>query len=368
MTKRYVSLDVLRGLTVAFMIIVNNPGSWSMIFPPLRHAAWNGCTPCDLVFPFFLFCVGTSMAFAFARYTSLTFAAFGKIFKRGILLYLVGLLLTAFPFYPATMNPELSFWQNWLDWASQLRLLGVLPRIAMCYVAGSLLVLWLKSTKRLLGAVAVLSVLHVGILVAFAGPEGAFTLEGNFARHVDIAIFGEDHIYSWSGVPFDPEGVLGVLTGTCTVILGYLIGQVIRRGSESPVEVAAKLPSFAAGSLILGLALSIVIPINKALWSVSYVFYSAGWAILVLSILIYLIDVRGYEKPFYPFKALGMNALTLFVLSGLIMKVIWRYTDWNIASVFGVSESMSLLFSVIYLLPLLLLAIVLYKKKIFIKL
>ena len=368
MAKRYVSLDVLRGLTVAFMIIVNNPGSWTVIFPPLKHAAWNGCTPCDLVFPFFLFCVGASMAFAFAKYSSLTSDALGKIFKRGILLYLVGLLLTAFPFYPANMNPELPFWQNWLDWASHLRLLGVLPRIAMCYVVGSVLVLWLKSAKKLIGAVAVLSVLHVGILVAFAGPEGAFTLEGNFARQVDLAIFGENHMYRWAGVPFDPEGVFGVLSGTCTVILGYLIGQLIRRGSAAPVEVAAKLPCIAAGFLLLGLALSIVVPINKALWSVSYVFYAAGWAVLVLSILIYLIDVKGYEKPFYPFKALGMNALTLFVLSGLIMKVIWRYTDLNIASVFGVSESMSFLFSVIYLIPHLLLAIVLFKKKIFIKL
>ena len=378
MTKRYLSLDVLRGLTVAFMIIVNNPGSWSVIYPPLKHAAWDGCTPCDLVFPFFLFCVGTSMAFAFAKYTSLTWGAAGKVFKRGLLLYLVGLLLTAFPFYPAEQTPGLSFWENWLDWASHLRLVGVLPRIAMCYIVASMLVLWLRKPMRLLGTVAGLCMLHVGLLVAFAGPEGAFSLEGNFAREVDLAVFGENHIYKGFGIPFDPEGLLGVLTGTCTVILGYLTGMMIRSSakryqqtqdaSDSPVGVSARLFSISAGALLLGLALSIVVPLNKALWSVSYVFYAAGWAMFVLALLMYLIDVKGHEKPFFPFKALGMNALALFVLSGLIMKIIWRYTSWDYTSVFGVTEGMSFLFSLMYLSVHLVIAVIMYRLKIFIKL
>ena len=371
MTKRYLSLDVLRGLTVAFMIIVNNPGSWSNIFPPLRHAAWDGCTPCDLVFPFFLFCVGASMAFALAKFSSLTWGAVGKVFKRGVLLYLVGLLLTAFPFYPATMNPELSFWQNWVEWASHLRLLGVLPRIAMCYVVASLLVLWLKKPARLIGTIAVLSAVHVGLLVAFAGPDGAFAPLGGFAQKVDLAVFGENHMYrfSYNGerIPFDPEGLLGVLTGTCTAIIGYLTGMMIR-SSESKVDASAKLFCISAGVLLLGLALSIVVPINKALWSVSYVFYTAGWAMFVLALLMYLIDVRGWEKPFFPFKALGMNALALFVLSGLIMKIIWRYTEWNYTAIFGANEWMSLLFASLYMLLHLAIAVLMYKKKIFIKL
>ena len=382
MTKRYLSLDVLRGLTVAFMIIVNNPGSWSMIYPPLKHAAWNGCTPCDLVFPFFLFCVGTSMAFAFAKYTTFSAKAAAKVFKRGVLLYLVGLLLTAFPFYPATMDPQLTFWENWLDWASELRLLGVLPRIAMCYVVASMLVLWLKRPKHLLLSVAMLSILHVGLLVAFAGPEGPFSPVGGFAQKVDLAVFGENHMYSFlyegERIAFDPEGLLGVLTGTCTVILGYLVGMMIRSSAkrygetsvltDSPVGVSARLFCISAGSLLLGLALSPIIPMNKALWSVSYVFYAAGWAMFVLALLMYLIDVKGVEKPFFPFKALGMNALALFVLSGLIMKIIWRYTSWDYTAVFGVSEGMSLLFSLIYLTLHLAIASLLYKLKIFIKL
>lgn len=269
--KRYVSLDVLRGLTVAMMIVVNNPGSWSKIYLMLRHASWDGCTPCDLVFPFFLFCVGVSMAFALVKYAALNADALKKILKRGVLLYLVGLLLTAFPFYPAHMDPAMSFWQNWLEWASGIRLVGVLPRIAMCYVLASVLALCLKSSKKIACAIGVLSILHVGLLLLFGGPEGALTLEGNFARKIDLAVFGENHIYHGYGIPFDPEGLLGVLTGSCTVLIGYLIGRSIRSGSmeQSQAGVSARIFVISAGLLLAGLALSIVIPINKPLWSVS---------------------------------------------------------------------------------------------------
>ena len=376
--KRYLSLDVLRGITVAMMILVNNPGSWDHIYPMLCHVSWDGCTPCDLVFPFFLFCVGTSMAFALAKYTSLTGEAVKKIFKRGISLYLVGLFLSAFPFYNTRPNPDLTFWQNWLEWAEWVRLAGILARIAMCYVAASVIVLWLKTPRKLLGAVAVLSVLHVGLLLLFAGPEGAFTLEGNFGRRFDIAIFGESHIYHGYGIPFEPEGLFGALTGTCTVILGYLVGYVIRTSArkyeetglalDSPAGVSAKIFSLSAASLLLGLILSIWIPINKSLWSVSYVFYAAGWAAFVLALLVYVIDTRGWEKPFFPFKALGMNALAMYVLSGLLMRINNVYIGWDYTLIFGSSENLSLIFSLLYVLLHLVIAVILYRKKIFIKL
>ena len=368
--KRYVSLDILRGLTVALMIVVNNPGSWSTMYPMLKHASWDGCTPCDLVFPFFLFCVGVSMAFALARYDSLDAVALKKIFRRGILLYVLGLLLNAYPFYPAGMDPSLSFWQNWTKWLGNLRLLGVLPRIAMCYVAASVLALWLRSFRNIVCAVGVLCVLHVGLLLVFAGPAGAFTLEGNFASRVDLAVFGDSHIYHGYGVPFDPEGILGVLTGTCTVLLGYLIGQSIRK-EKSPsaaVEVSARTFAVSAGLLLGGLVLSIWIPLNKPLWSVSYVFYAAGWASFVLALLIYLIDHKGLEKPFFPFKALGMNALALSVLSCLLMKSIWRFSGWDYQAVFGTTEFLSLVYSLIFLTVHLVIAVIMYRKKIFIKL
>ena len=367
------------------MIVVNNPGSWSRIFPPLRHAAWDGCTPCDLVFPFFLFCVGVSMSFALARFTSITGQAVKKVLKRGVLLYLVGLGLTAFPFYPSAsrMNPDLSFWQNWTAWLGNLRLVGVLARIAMCYTLGAMLVLWLQKPKRIMAAIAALSVIYMSGMLLFAGPEGAFSLEGNFARKVDLALLGENHIYEGYGVAFDPEGLWGALTGTCTVLLGYLIGYMIRTSSspDRPVErqrtqaeghvttdLSARIFCLSALSLLSGVILSIWMPISKPLWSVSYVFYSAGWAMFVLAFLVYVIDVRGYGKLFFPFKALGMNALAIYVISGLLMKIIWIYIGWDYTEIFGVNEFMSLLFALIYMSLHILLAVIMYRKKIFIKL
>lgn len=301
--KRYLSLDVFRGMTVALMIMVNNPGSWSTIFPPLRHAAWEGCTPCDLVFPFFLFCVGVSMAFSLSKFSSLSWEASRKVLKRGVLLYVVGLLLTAFPFYPYRMDPDLTVWLNYAQWLGNLRLVGILARIAMCYVIASVLALWLQTPKKIWGAVAVLSILHVGLLLAFAGPEGAFSLEGNFGRRLDIAILGEGHVYhGYSNaegvpVPFDPEGFFGALTGSCTVLIGYLVGRMIRKNSEHSLQHAlvARMYTFSAAALAGSMLLSIWIPISKPLWSVSYVFYTAGWAMFVMAFLMYLIDIKGVK-------------------------------------------------------------------------
>ena len=164
----------------------------------------------------------------------------------------------------------------------------------------------------------------------------------------------------------------------CTVLIGYLIGRMIRQSNarfaeegkveDSPTGISARMFAISAASLLLGLALSIWIPINKPLWSVSYVFYAGGWAIFVLALMTYLIDARGWEKPFFPFKAMGMNALAMFVLSGLLMKIIWRYTSWDYTAVFGVNEVMSLIFALLYMSVHLVIAIVLYKKNIFIKL
>ena len=364
--KRYLSLDILRGLTVAMMIMVNNPGSWSHVYPILRHASWSGCTPCDLVFPFFLFCVGVSMTFALAKYPGITAPAVKKVFKRGFLLYITGFLLAAYPFFPADSHPDMTAWHNWLEWAGNLRLMGVLQRISLCYILASVLVLWLRAPKKLAIAAGALCALHLALLLIFAGLEGAFSLEGNFARKVDLVLLGEQHMYDGYGLPFDPEGILGTLTGAATVLLGYMMGLVVK--SDAPVNASAKVFSISAGLLLGGLALSLAVPINKPLWTVSYVLYTAGWASFVLALLIYLVDVRGWDKPFFPFKALGMNALAVFVLSGLIMKTLWRFTDWDYTLVFGQTEFMSFLFSFMYMLVNLGAAVVLYCRKIFIKL
>lgn len=361
MKKRYVSLDVLRGLTVALMVIVNNPGSWSCIFPPLRHAAWDGCTPTDLVFPFFLFCVGTSMAFSLSKYKSVNADASKKILKRGALIFLIGVLLNAFPFYPA-------------GWLEHLRIFGVLQRIALCYVAASFLALWLKTPARIIAAMICLAAAHVGLLLAFAGPEGAFTLEGCFARRLDVALIGENHVYhgysfaDGTRAPFDPEGLLGVLTGTCTALLGFMAGHIVRNQSSSKVSVEVRLAAFAAVLLVLSRILKIWIPVNKPLWSVSYICLTAGWACLVLSVLSYLIDRRGWEKPFMPFRAMGMNPLPLYVMSIILSITISSIFGWNYSAIFGVNEWMSLLYAVLFMLLHMAVGIILYKKKVVISL
>ncbi len=401
-SQRYVALDVLRGMTVAGMILVNNPGTWSKIFPPLRHAAWAGCTPTDLVFPFFLFVVGAAMAFSFAKYDEgLNSTSVKKLIKRGILIFLVGFGLNWFPFYPTSPNPDISFWENFINRLGSVRIIGVLQRIAMCYVLGGLVALWLQKSKKIIIAMAVLMGAHWLILWLIGdssaelvnGAAGAFSLAGQNADKIDLAIFGEKHIYKGFGIPFDPEGLLGALSGSCTLLLGYLIGKKIQQTPQK-IDVVAQLYTIGLCCIGAGLVWSICYPIIKALWTGSYVLYAGGWSIVMLAFFIYLIDVKGKEKAFTPFKALGMNPLFAFVMAALFAKILgqiikWKYTvvladgavkekTWSVLSWFynnvcvaivGESnEISSLIYALVYVAVFTAMAMFLYKKKIVIKL
>ncbi len=391
MKKRYESLDVLRGLTVAFMCVVNNPGTWAHIFPPLRHAGWVGCTPTDLVYPFFIFCMGCAMAFSFSKYERTTASAYLRVLKRGTLIFLVGLALNLYPFFPTSLHDETwSFGQNYLYWLHHKRIFGVLQRIGMAYIIAGCLALWLKKPGRIMAAIGALCVTYTGILLIFGRDPGAFTLEGNVSMRIDTWLVGGDHCYhGYDGTDFDPEGVLGSLTAACSCLLGYLVGSMIHRsqknisaslvglpsGSGLPSEALPYSPdrvvnrTFVYGclSLILGEVLSIWIPISKPLWSVSYVFYAGGWAMLALAFLSYLLDVKGYAKPFVPFKAMGMNALMAFVLSGVIAKS-YVFFGFAPSRCFGANEYTSLLWALIFVTIICTLLWILYKKKIVIKL
>ena len=385
-TQRYVALDVLRGMTVAGMILVNNPGTWEHRYEPLKHAEWSGCTPTDLVFPFFLFCVGVAMAFSFAKYgDALNKKSAWKLVKRGILIFLVGTLLNMFPYYP--IFPHDSSWtfgQNWVWWIQHYRIFGVLQRIAMCYVLGGFLALLLKTPKRILWGIAAVTGLHWLILYVFGSEPGWATLEGNISGKIDIALLGENHVYHGYGIAFDPEGLLGALSGAGTVLLGYYIGQMIRH-TEDKTEAVARLFTTSAICLALGCIWSIWLPINKPLWTGSYVLYAGGWAIFCLAFFIWFIDVKGKEKPFVPFKAMGMNPLFAFVMAGLISKIFGRMIHWTTpdgkltnclswfyqhccVSVFGNNERASLMYALIYVAVFLAMAMWLYRKKIIIKL
>jgi len=392
LTNRYTALDVLRGMTIAGMILVNNPGSWGKIFPPLKHAAWHGCTPTDLVFPFFLFIVGAALAFAFAKYNdTLNTTSVKKVVTRSFFIFLTGLMLNAFPYYNTSPNPELTFGANWLVYLENLRIFGVLQRIALCYLVGALLALWLHKPKKIIIAGVLLMFVHWLILTIFGG-EDPFSKEGTIAGNIDVALVGITHVYKGFGMPFDPEGLLGVLSGSATVLFGYLIGGHIRKSKE---KITAVSDLYTIGLISLGVAvvMSIFIPINKPLWTPSYVLYAGGWSVLMLSLFIYFIDIKGKEKIFFPFKALGLNPLFAFAMAAIMAKTLGRILRWETmvlqddgsmkevtisaanwfyqnvcVALLGHNEWGSLLYALLYVSIFTGMAIFLYKKKIVIKL
>ncbi|MCI1778735.1 MAG: heparan-alpha-glucosaminide N-acetyltransferase domain-containing protein [Bacteroidales bacterium] len=399
--KRYVALDVLRGMTVAGMIMVNNPGSWTHIFSPLEHSKWVGCTPTDLVFPFFLFIVGAAMAFSFAKYNeSLSKASVKKVIKRSIIIFLVGLGLNAFPFFPIHQEASMTFGQNYMYYLHHIRIFGVLQRIAMCYLVGGLFALWLRKPKKIIPAMAILMGLQWLILYLIGdhnapmanGAAGAFSLAGQGSGAIDISLVGANHVYHGFGVAFDPEGLLGTLSGSCTLLLGFLLGNMIRT-TENKMELVAKVYTTGLLCLAAGVVWGSFYPVIKALWTGSYVLYAGGWSTIMLAFFIYLIDIKGKTKAFTPFRAMGMNPLFAFVMSGVLVRLLggvvkwtssvtmpdgtirtktWSALSWfyqNICvPIIGTDNKVSsLLYAVLFIGLFLLMAMWLYKKKIVIK-
>lgn len=365
-SQRYLSLDVFRGMTVALMILVNNPGSWAHIYAPLRHAAWNGCTPTDLVFPFFLFIVGVSMFFSFAKYNStLNKQSLLRIGRRTLLIFAIGLFLNSFP--------------QWSVDYSKLRILGVLQRIALAYGIGSLIVL--ASPRKFLPYITgIILLAYWGILWFFGGNE-PYSLPGNATIPFDSAVLGVNHLYKGFGIPFDPEGLLSTLPAIGTVILGYMAGRLIKEAQKTSVHL--KLWIWGAVGVAAGLLWNFYLPINKPLWTGSYVLYTAGLACLVLGLLILIIDQKGYTRWTSFFVVFGMNPLFIFALSGLWAKILGRlikftaedgstingYT-WaykNLFQSWAGDINGSLLFAISHIILFWLIGYILHKKKIYIK-
>lgn len=303
-SNRLISLDVLRGLTILLMILVNTPGSWSYVYPPLRHAEWNGCTPTDLVFPFFLFIVGVSMWFSFKKYkTKISKTTLSKIFKRAVIIFLLGFLLNLYPFF---------------DFSS-VRVMGVLQRIAFAYAFGAVICLGFERTKILI----MLGFILIGywVLLYFGSEINPYSLSENIVRRFDLFLLGENHIYKGFGIAFDPEGLLSTIPSIATVMIGYLVGQLI--GLEVGIlSKIKKLLVYGALLAVVGFVWGFVFPVNKALWTSSYVLYTGGLATLLLAFLIYIIDYLGYAKWANPFIHFGTNPLFIFVFSGLYVKTI----------------------------------------------
>ncbi len=366
-SARLVSLDAFRGLTILLMIVVNTPGSWAYVYPPLRHSQWHGATPTDLVFPFFLFIVGVAMWFSFKKYNhEMSSSAFLKILKRTALIFLIGLLLNAFPKF----NFE------------HLRIMGVLQRIALAYGLAAISVLLLPASWRGKLLFSGFVLISYWVLMYVLGGDAPYSLEQNFAKGVDVALFGENHVYKGFGIPFDPEGLFSTFPSMVNVVFGYLIGRVITT-TKDPYNLLKKLIVYGIGGIVIGLLWDVVFPINKPIWTSSYVIYTTGIALLVLALFIWIIDIKGAKKWTTPLLIYGTNPLLIFVLSIVWVKVIiylvhfgrsddrisgygWLYQTIFVpmaGNMFG-----SLLFALFHGVLFWAVGYVLYKKKIFLKL
>ncbi|MDP3358470.1 MAG: heparan-alpha-glucosaminide N-acetyltransferase domain-containing protein [Lutibacter sp.] len=363
--KRLLALDVLRGLTIALMIMVNTPGSWSYVYPPLLHSKWHGCTPTDLVFPFFLFIVGVSMWYSFKKYgEGLTKKGLLKVLKRFSVIFLLGLFLNAFPKFD---------FEN-------LRFFGVLQRIAIAYAVGAILCMQFNF-KQLLIICGLILLGYWGLLY-FGGSGDVYSLATNVVGKVDLFVFGKNHIYKGFGIPFDPEGLLSSIPSVATVLIGYFTGRLIDE-AINVTAVVKKLVFFGIIGVIVGWFWGYSLPINKPLWTSSYVLYAGGLAMLFLALLLWLIDVKGVKKWANPFIHFGTNPLFIFVFSGIYAKAIiylvkstnsegetitgYRYLYENVFVPIAGNMNGSLLFAIAHIIIFWLLTYILFRNKIFIK-
>ncbi len=315
MNQRFYSLDVFRGATVCLMILVNNPGSWAHIYAPLEHAPWHGLTPTDLVFPFFLFAVGNAMSFVMPRLEQAGPAVFWKkVLKRTAFIFLIGLFLNWWPFVKPSDYSFKAF--------ENVRLLGVLQRIALAYFFAAITIYYLKTTKAFYAAMLLL--LGYWALCLLGNPADPYSLEGWFGTNIDKAILGVTHMYKGESMPFDPEGLVSTIPAIAQVILGYLVGTYIKEKGTSKDSLPTLLNGLfisAIGLLIAGFCWDMVMPINKKIWTSSYVVYTTGLAILTIATMIYFIEIKGVKIGLSRFfDVFGKNALFVFALSAFLPK------------------------------------------------
>jgi len=367
---RFISLDTFRGATIALMILVNTPGTWGHVYAPLRHAQWHGCTLTDLVFPFFLFIIGVSMRFSFEKYE---FCKWGPLFKkvvwRTITIFTIGLLLNAFPFVR----------QDW-DW-SHFRIMGVLQRIALAYIMASFIVV----RADIIGIVKISLGLLFGywiLLMGYGWYSGLdpYALKSNLILIVDAYIFGENHLYGGTGIPFDPEGLLSTIPSIVTVLIGFLVGTMIKT-AEDHKDNTQRMAVLGALLIIFGWGWGFVFPINKQLWTSSYVLYTSGIATVVLAGLIWLVDVKGLKTWTKPFVIFGANAIFLYAASSIWAKILLKirfeldgkmisgygYLYQTVFQPFAGDLNGSFLFALFHVFMFWLILAWMYRKKIFIK-
>jgi predicted acyltransferase len=312
------------------MILVNNPGSWAHIYAPFDHAPWHGLTPTDLVFPFFLFAVGNALAFVMPKLEQAGPTIFWrKILKRSATIFAIGLFLNWWPFIkPADYTFKV--FEN-------VRLLGVLQRIALAYFFAAIIIYYLKGTRVFYAAMLLL--LGYWALCLLGNPADPYSLEGWFGTNIDKTILGVTHMYKGEGIPFDPEGLISTIPAIAQVILGYLMGYHIKENGANKDQLPSMLNGLfvaAIALLVTGFCWDMVMPINKKIWTSSYVVYTTGLAILTIATMIYFNEIKGVKTRIANFfDVFGKNALFVFALSAFLprglalVKLGDGITPWN---------------------------------------
>ena len=317
-SPRFLALDVFRGMTICFMIIVNTPGSGAVAFAPLQHAGWHGFTPTDLVFPSFLFAVGNAMSFSLDKYRLISSAVFfGKIFKRTLLIFLLGYLMYWFPFF------RLDNYGHIISAPiGNTRIMGVLQRIALCYFFASLLIHYLPAKKVIVVSV-ILLIGYWFVLLLFGNSSQPFSLLGNAGLYLDKFLMGNDHLYHGERVPFDPEGWLSTLPAIVNVIVGYCAGKFIQKHGRG-YDTLTRLMLVGFLFIFAALCWNIIFPINKKLWTSSFVLLTTGLDLIILSSLIYIIEIKKWVKFKWSnfFLVFGKNPLFIYLLSELLVTVL----------------------------------------------
>ncbi len=382
-SQRILSLDILRGITIAGMILVNNPGSWGKVYAPLGHAAWNGLTPTDLVFPFFMFIMGISTYIALRKFNFEPGKdVILKIVKRTLLLYVVGLGIAWFALTLRTFNSiadeNLAFFPRLRQamWNfDEIRILGVIPRLAICYGVVSIIAL----TVRHKYFPHIIATLLLGYFILLSLGNGFSYDTSNILSIVDMKILGANHIYNDNGI--DPEGILSTIPAIAHVMLGFYIGKRMMETSDIHKKIEM-LFIFGAILSFAGFLLSYGCPINKKIWSPSFVLVTVGLGATLLALLTWIIDVKGQNKWCRFFEAFGVNPLFMYVLGAVLSVILGNiilypggaktslkgliYNDW-LQPVFGDYPG-SLLFALLFVAFNWIFGYYLYKKKIYIKL
>ncbi|MGN6295963.1 MAG: acyltransferase family protein [Ginsengibacter sp.] len=317
--ERFLALDVFRGMTICFMIIVNTPGSGASPYAPLEHATWFGFTPTDLVFPSFLFAVGNAMSFSQSKYKLISNAAFlKKIIKRTVLIFLIGYLMYWFPFFNLDAHGHITGAPM-----SHTRIMGVLQRIALCYFFGSLIVQYLSKNKVIIVSI-ILLVGYWLILLAFGDANQPYSMIGNAGNYFDKFLMGNDHLYHGEGIPFDPEGWLSTIPAIVNVVIGFLAGKFIQEKGKT-FECLAKL--LLAGALLIFIALcwNLVFPIGKKLWTSPFVLLTSGIDLIWISALVYIIEMSNRKAVKWTefFMIFGRNPLFIYVLSEIFVVILF---------------------------------------------